>query len=114
MNEYEAAVVATMNKPKDPRLLDDAVLAEWLPGEYALTGEEARDLVDLLLADRAARIELLDTMTCETLLRKWRFAPAGDVMFQGETGKYYSKVMSEKRDADPRAAVAASKTLGWD
>ena len=55
----------------------------------------------------------VDSMTYYQLLDKWRFAPVGDPMFQGELGEYYSKVMFAKRDADPVNAVADSKALGW-
>ena len=42
----------------------------------------------------------IDEASYEDLLRKWRFAPAGDPMFQGDTGEYYSKVMNEQRSAE--------------
>ena len=54
----------------------------------------------------------IDHMTYEELLRKWRFAPAGDMMFQGESGTYYSKRMAELRDRESNPA-AVSKTVGW-
>jgi hypothetical protein len=57
--------------------------------------------------------EWIDNADYEALLRKWRFAPPGDPFFQGEIGQYYSKVMAEKRDADPAGAVRASKRIGW-
>jgi hypothetical protein len=56
----------------------------------------------------------IDEMSYEEMLRLWRFAAAGDPMFQGDVGQYYSKVMFEKRDKDPAAAVAASKRIGWE
>jgi hypothetical protein len=55
----------------------------------------------------------IDNATLEDLLSKWRFAPSGDPMLQGEYGEYYSKVMFGKRDADNAAWVAASKFVGW-
>ena len=55
----------------------------------------------------------IDNASFEQLLRHWRFAAAGDSMFQGDTGKYYAKVMQEKRDSDPNGHVAASKRIGW-
>lgn len=56
----------------------------------------------------------IDERSYEELLGKWRFAPAGSPWFQGEVGKYYSKVMAEKRKAVGNAAhVAASKSIGW-
>ena len=55
----------------------------------------------------------IDEATYEELLRKWRFAPVGEPMFQGNTGKYYSKVMKERRSANPAGHVSASKSIGW-
>jgi hypothetical protein len=40
----------------------------------------------------------IDSASYEQLLSKWRHAALGDIMFQGETGKYYSTVMFRKRD----------------
>ncbi len=56
----------------------------------------------------------IDNSSYEGLLRRWRNAPVGDPIFQGDTGKYYGKVIAQKRDADPGAAVGASKRIGWD
>jgi len=58
----------------------------------------------------------IDGANYESLLRRWRNAPSGgDSIFQGDTGKYYAKVMSEKRNAvGGGAAVDASKRIGWD
>jgi hypothetical protein len=53
----------------------------------------------------------IDGMSYEDLLRKWRFAPAGDEWFQGETGKYWAERMKQLRESDPGGAVAASKRL---
>ena len=56
----------------------------------------------------------IDNATYEQLLSKWRFHGIGDCMFQGETGKYYSKIMFEKRDQlDHKDQVRASKNIGW-
>jgi len=55
----------------------------------------------------------IDGLSYESLLARWRFAPAGDPWFQGETGEYWGKKMSELRTQDPGGAVRASKTLGW-
>jgi hypothetical protein len=55
----------------------------------------------------------IDKMSYCHMLSRWRFAPAGDEMFQGPSGEYFSRVMRRKRDDDPGAAVAASKALGW-
>lgn len=56
----------------------------------------------------------IDALTYAQLLRQWRFAPLGDPMFQGETGKYWGTRLSELRDADPEGAVLASKAIGWE
>ncbi len=56
----------------------------------------------------------IDEAPYEDLLRKWRFARVGDPMLQGDTGGYLSKMLTQKRNADPAAAVYASKRVGWD
>ena len=56
----------------------------------------------------------IDAMPLVAMLRRWRFSLAGDPMFQGEVGAYFSKVMAEKRNADNDEWVAASKSVGWD
>jgi len=51
----------------------------------------------------------------EELLRRWRFAPAGDPMFQGEVGRHYAETMRVRRAAPGGGAehVRASKAIGW-
>ena len=57
----------------------------------------------------------IDSSSYEGLLARWRNAPVGDPIFQGDTGKYYSKVMAHKRkQVGGAGAVAASKRIGWD
>ena len=56
----------------------------------------------------------IDGMSSMQLLERWRFAPIGDPWFQGETGEYWGKRISELRKQNEAAHVAASKTLGWD
>jgi len=59
--------------------------------------------------------EWIDNQPYEILLRKWRYAPVGDTMFQGDLGDYYAKVMSEKKAAlDVSEQVSTSKRVGWD
>lgn len=53
----------------------------------------------------------IDDLLYEDLLRRWRFAPAGDPWFQGETGQYWSKRMTEVR-ASGVDHVGASKRIG--
>lgn len=56
----------------------------------------------------------MDNASYAELLRRWRFAPAGDPIFQGDTGEYYQKVMSEKKNAlSHEEQVQTSKNLGW-
>lgn len=57
--------------------------------------------------------EHIDKLSHYELLAKWRFAPAGDLWMQGETGKYWGERMAAKRDEDPAQAVANSKALSW-
>ena len=55
----------------------------------------------------------IDGASYEDLLRRNRFAPVGDPIFQGECGDYFLKVMAERQAADPAGHVAASKQIGW-
>jgi hypothetical protein len=62
----------------------------------------------------AEQREWIDNASYEELLRRWRHAPIGDPMFQGEAGKYYSEVMARRKaEGGQAAAVAASKRVGW-
>jgi hypothetical protein len=57
----------------------------------------------------------IDEASYEQLLSHWRFAPVGDPMFVGELGKYYKKVMFEKRDKlEVGQAARISKAIGWE
>lgn len=57
----------------------------------------------------------IDGMTYQEMLSKWRFAPSGDSIFQGDSGKYFSEVMNRKREeVGPAEHTAASKAIGWD
>ncbi len=53
----------------------------------------------------------IDGASLEELLRRWRYAPIGDPIFQGDIGAYYSKVVRERRDADPAEYTRASKAI---
>jgi len=55
----------------------------------------------------------IDESDVETLLRKWRFAPSGDPLLQGECGEYYKQKMMALQSADPVAWTRASKNIGW-
>ena len=54
----------------------------------------------------------IDNASYEQLLQRWRFAPIGDKLFQGELGEYFSKVMAEKKKECDH--VQASKNVGWE
>lgn len=57
----------------------------------------------------------IDDMNYESMLRLHRFAPSGDLMFQGRVGEYYSEIMKKKREEiGNEAHVRASKNIGWD
>jgi hypothetical protein len=58
---------------------------------------------------------LIDAMPIREMLAKNRFAPLGDPYFQGETGDYFLKIMSEKRAAiGAEAWTQLSKSVGWE
>ena len=52
----------------------------------------------------------IDALSYEALLRHHRFAPLGDPWFEGMTGVYWRRRMSELRDG---AHPAVSKRIGW-
>ena len=52
----------------------------------------------------------IDNMSREDMCIKWRFAPVGDLLFQGDTGDYFSKVLKEKGGFSPKI----SKEIGWE
>ena len=57
----------------------------------------------------------IDSLSYEQLLSAWRFASAGDLRFQGESGKYWAERMKELRalpDGDEEH-TRASKSIGW-
>ena len=56
----------------------------------------------------------IDEASYESLLSKWRNAPAGSPYFAGETGDYYADVMKRKREEVGQSEhVRASKAIGW-
>jgi len=55
----------------------------------------------------------IDGASYTDLLWRNRFTPIGDEIMSGESGKYFCKVMYEKRAAlSPAEQVAASKNVG--
>lgn len=57
----------------------------------------------------------IDAKSYESLLCGIRFAPIGDLWFQGDTGKYWSERMKHLRSQPNGDAMhtAASKSIGW-
>lgn len=56
----------------------------------------------------------IDGMTYKELLSKWRFAPLGDELMLGESGKYFSKVFRVKENAISHSEhTRISKEMGW-
>lgn len=64
-----------------------------------------------LTEDVKERIDDLDYLH---LLERWRYSPAGDPMFQGDSGDYWRNRMNHLRSqpGGHERAVAASKMLG--
>jgi len=56
----------------------------------------------------------IDDMDYISMLSLWRFAPSGSLMFQGETGTYFAKIMKEKESTlSHEERVNVSKSIGW-
>ena len=62
--------------------------------------------------DKRAMLEWIDGASYEELLRRWRHSADGDPIFQGEIGRHYSKVLTQRR-AEMSDPVATSKKIGW-
>lgn len=57
----------------------------------------------------------IDDASYYQLLERNRFAPDGDIIFQGGAGAYFIEVMAEKKaKLSHGARVATSKAVGWD
>jgi len=63
----------------------------------------------------AAQKAEIDKMDYEQMLRKWRFTPVGDKMFDGgEVSLYFKNEMfRKKRLIGDDEAVKISKRIGW-
>lgn len=55
----------------------------------------------------------IDQASYTDMLRKVRYAPLGDSLFTGETGKYFMTVMESKKPS-PEEHTAISKLIGWN
>lgn len=57
----------------------------------------------------------IDNLSYTSMLSLWRNSPVGEPLFQGSTGDYFAKRMSEERERiGNRAHVSASKSIGWE
>ncbi len=54
----------------------------------------------------------IDRLSYVELLCRWRFAPVGDIMFQGQSGEYFGARMAILRAAGADH-IGASKLVGW-
>jgi len=55
----------------------------------------------------------IDNASYYDLLYRWRFSE-NDPIFHGETGKYYAKIMNEKKNQLTQdECVRISKLIGW-
>jgi hypothetical protein len=62
-----------------------------------------------------AEKEKIDNASYLQLLSWWRFSTPGSKLFDGETGTYYAKKMSERRaEVGDAAHTAISKIIGWE
>jgi len=52
----------------------------------------------------------IDKMSYESMLSQWRVSPSGNPWFEGETGQYWKKRMTELRDTVDYVAI--SKRIG--
>lgn len=74
-----------------------------------MTGEAAAPELNPVAKD------WIDHASYEELFYKWRFAPVGDPMFQGELGAYYSTVFARRRQEVGGAEhTRTSKKIGWE
>jgi len=56
----------------------------------------------------------INTATYVELLRKWRFAPSEDAMFQDEIGVHFAFTLAHRRkEIGAVAAIAASNLVGF-
>jgi len=58
--------------------------------------------------------QYIDHADYETLLRRWRFAKAGDPIFDGVSGGHFAREMKKKREAlSPEEHTRISHRIGW-
>ncbi len=58
---------------------------------------------------------IIDSHDYYSILKKWRFDSLDSEWFQGETGKYWLKRMSElRKQIGEQEHIKTSKQIGWD
>jgi hypothetical protein len=56
--------------------------------------------------------DIIDGMTYREMLERWRYTPAGDPLFTGESGQYFAEAMSKRREnLEPGVHAAISRLL---
>lgn len=61
-----------------------------------------------------AEKQWIDKASYFDLLAKWRYAPAGEQIFQGESGRYYAEVLERRRSEIGGAEHSRiSREIGW-
>jgi hypothetical protein len=59
-------------------------------------------------------VDWIDNASYEELLRRWRFGPMGDEIFQSKMGEYYQAKLEERRqEVGDEVAAKVSKLVGW-
>ena len=54
----------------------------------------------------------IDGMSYELMLRKWWFTPNDALIFQGESGDYFWRIMSEKKEKVDYVRISKD-IVGW-
>ncbi|KKL56644.1 hypothetical protein LCGC14_2243380, partial [marine sediment metagenome] len=72
-----------------------------------------REFLDSLTEMTEEQKKWIDGATHEELLHRWRFSPAGDSIFIGVCGEYFSKRLRAKRHVDPVEHSRLSHLMGW-
>lgn len=54
---------------------------------------------------------IIDGMSYESMLSKWRNSPSRNPIFQGESGDYFAKIMKKKREDERSAKYEAENKV---
>lgn len=61
------------------------------------------------------KLDWINQASFEDLLRKWRFAPAGDPFLKGHIGDHFNKIYCQRRNSlDPGEFTRISKKIGLE